>query len=80
MTSPVNHTHTPRYWSGKAPPWCELCERPFMTDVFIDGKTIYGSWGYMCESCHTTHGIGLGIGRGQEYTKQSDGRWMKTSA
>jgi len=30
-----------------------------------DGKTVKGPWAYMCEGCFTSHGIGLGTGRGQ---------------
>ena len=33
----------------------------------VDGKTIYGSWAYMCLSCFSIFGVGLGIGRGQVF-------------
>jgi hypothetical protein len=33
----------------------------------VDGKTKRGPWAAMCESCFTTHGVGLGTGRGQRY-------------
>lgn len=41
---------------------CQICEN---SDAIIDGKTIYGSWAYMCKICHNTHGVGIGLGRGQ---------------
>jgi hypothetical protein len=30
-----------------------------------DGKTIYGSWAFMCQECFTKYGVGLGTGRGR---------------
>lgn len=45
--------------------------------VFIDGKTANGSWAYMTELTHSMIGVGLGIGKGQKYVKQPDGRWLK---
>lgn len=30
-----------------------------------DGKTKDGPWANMCEQCFKTHGIGLGLGKGQ---------------
>jgi hypothetical protein len=31
-----------------------------------DGKTKRGPWANMCEECFQVHGVGLGLGRGQE--------------
>lgn len=31
-----------------------------------DGKTKLGPWANMCQSCFKEHGIGLGLGKGQE--------------
>lgn len=31
----------------------------------IDGATRQGPWAYMCVPCHETHGVGLGLGKGQ---------------
>ena len=31
----------------------------------VDGKTKAGPWANMCSSCHLTHGVGLGLGKGQ---------------
>jgi hypothetical protein len=45
---------------------------------FIDGKTTLGPWGIMTPKNWRRHGIGrLGLGCGQRYEKQTDGRWMK---
>lgn len=43
-------------------PTCDICSsRP----AAIDGKTVMGPWAYMCVPCFETHGVGLGLGRGQ---------------
>ena len=34
-------------------------------DAAYDGKTKAGPWGFMCEACFGTYGIGIGLGRGQ---------------
>jgi len=31
----------------------------------VDGKTNMGPWAYMCEGCFQSHGVGLGLGKGQ---------------
>jgi hypothetical protein len=49
-----------------APAVCQICDGEIDT-MFIDGKTIMGSWAYMCPGCHETVGVGLGTGRGQKY-------------
>ena len=53
-------------WETKAPEKCDGCG-DILETYFIDGKTIFGPWAIMCENCHTTHGVGLGIGLGQKY-------------
>jgi hypothetical protein len=46
---------------------CDFCkEEGLENEAKYDGKTIYGSWAYMCELHFKQFGIGLGIGRGQE--------------
>jgi hypothetical protein len=68
-----------KYWSSEPPSRCDACDTP-ITNVFTDGKTTYGPWACMCPSCATLGpGIGKwGMGLGQEYTKQPDGKWLKT--
>lgn len=43
-------------------PECDFCDAP----AKYDGKTKYGPWANMCGTCFVRHGIGLGLGRGQE--------------
>ena len=76
-----------RYWLGEIKE-CDICGRSFADSpekdgeiVFIDGKTKSGSWANMCISCFRDNGVGLGIGRGQVYELQRNGkdkgRWLK---
>ena len=64
------------FWQGDEPKTCDCCKKAIV-DSFIDGKTIYGSWAVMDTGCHKKLGMGLGIGKGQQYDRQQDGRWMK---
>ena len=68
-----------KYWIGDAPAVCDLRREHKITDTFIDGNTVYGSWANMCPACHRQYGRGLGTGAGQSYTKQTDGRWLKVA-
>jgi hypothetical protein len=65
-----------KFWNGDPPARCDVDQKP-ITTVFVDAATRQG-WGILCPGCHKTHGCGLGTGKGQEYTKQPDGRWRKT--
>lgn len=57
---------------------CEICDQP-LTTLMVDGKTNWGPWALMCVPCHTVHGGKLGLGIGQKYEKQQDGRWLKVA-
>ena len=46
-------------------------------DIVIDGKTVYGCWAMMSEESFKKYGCGLGLGLGQKYQIQPDGRWLK---
>ncbi len=49
-------------------------------DVIIDAKTVYGPWALMTpESFASYGGTGgrLGLGLGQRYQRQPDGKWLK---
>ncbi len=43
---------------------CQLCRT--RKPAVIDGKTIMGTWAFMCQRCHTQYGVGLGLGKGQK--------------
>ena len=67
-----------KYWLGPVPQVCDVCSEA-IKDRFFDAATTFGPWANMCLSCFTLGpGYGkLGTGLGQEYVKQSDGRWLK---
>jgi hypothetical protein len=55
---------------------CDICGNA-ITDTCIDGRTKTGQWGLLCPGCHRRNGVGLGIGKGQLYTKRADGTFWK---
>lgn len=68
------------YWLGPVPEKCDTCGAP-IKKVFFDAATSRGSWANMCPKCQA-FGPGmdrLGPGRGQRFTLQEDGRWLKTA-
>ena len=46
-------------------------------DIIIDGKTKQGPWALMTPKSFEENGIKLGIGFGQKYQQQEDGKWLK---
>lgn len=49
-------------------------------DTIIDGKTTMGLWALMTPASWAQHSGTegkLGLGRGQRYVKQPDGKWLK---
>lgn len=48
-------------------------------DTIIDGATAQGPWALMTPRSWRMHGrfTTLGLGRGQRYVRQPDGRWLK---
>lgn len=70
-------------WIGDVPKQCDMCKSP-IAHAFVDGATRYnspgaGRWASMCLKCHKVHGMGLGVGMGQQYEKEVDaiGAWVK---
>jgi len=72
----MSKTEKEVYWEGAEPLGCELCEDDIKHE-FIDGRTRWHCWGMLCPVCHTNCGVGLGLGKGQRYVKQPDGKWLK---
>lgn len=55
---------------------CDICNVNFDSQkYFIDGQTIGGPFGFMCESCVKEHGVGIGYGKGQLY-KRNGKEWV----
>lgn len=44
-------------------PNCDICASSVAK---YDGMTSGGPWAYMCQQCFDNHGVGLGLGKGQE--------------
>jgi hypothetical protein len=67
----------PVYWIGPVPANCQMCDRP-LGNTMVDAATRpQGRWGILDLKCHRIHGVGVGVGKGQVYAKQDDGRWLK---
>ena len=70
-----------KYWFGKVPAVDDFGQP--IVDRFYDAKTKLGPWAIMAPSSWVLNRIAkdgaLGLGLGQEYTRQKDGRWMKTA-
>lgn len=71
----------PLYWYGDVE-HCDLCRSPFSKEsgtVMYDFKvTAAGMWGNGCENCFQREGGRVGLGFGQKYVRQSDGRFLCT--
>jgi hypothetical protein len=63
------------YWSGRLNA-CDVCGGSFNKRMY-DCVTRQGPWGNLCHGCWCVHGRPLGLGRGQKYELQKDGRWLK---
>jgi hypothetical protein len=66
------------YWLSPVGPADDFGDT--ITDEIIDGRTTYGPWALMTpKSFAKYNGTSgrLGLGLGQRYKKQSDGRWLK---
>ena len=55
---------------------CDICKDDCGT-IYYDGATKMGPWANMCRTCFKVFGIGLGTGRGQEYHKDENDKWIK---
>ena len=67
----------PVYWLSRLN-GCDLCSMDFPGGVMYDAR-VHGAWGNVCQKCFDADPrASLGLGRGQKYEKQPDGKWMKT--
>lgn len=69
-----------KYWCGEVPKeddfGCPIEHKP--GSIFYDGRTRIGVWGFMTVSSWLLEGCGrTGMGCGQKYQMQKDGRWLK---
>jgi hypothetical protein len=53
------------------PTKCDICRHPIgrkFFDAQLNGRSgAQGSWACICPECFKHFGVGLGVGRGQEY-------------
>jgi hypothetical protein len=69
--------HPKRCWSGAVPLQDDFDKT--IVASFIDGATIRGPWAIMTLESFKLYGLGLGLGVGQKYQLQDDGRWLKVA-
>jgi len=62
------------YWCSDVAD-CDICNQPAQ-NIMHDAATHRG-WGWLCTKCFDGEGCSLGLGRGQRYEKQTDGRYLK---
>lgn len=70
----------PRYWSGDPGTTCQVSGKPF-NGVMYDASlpTHGGRWANICQETFDEHGCRTGLGQGQKYELQEDGRWLRTA-
>ena len=56
-------------WHGEIN--CNICGKECETYLY-DGQTNFGPWAVMCYECFQKYGVGLGLGKGQEYLKNPE--------
>ena len=80
MSTTIKLQPRPKFWCGKPPAKDDFGD--VITDKFYDAKTKRGPWAIMSPANFVKHRITrdglLGMGLGQEYTKQPDGKYLKT--
>jgi hypothetical protein len=63
-----------KFWMGHKPK-CDFCGIDPM--VFVDGKVKgISSWAIMCPDCFNQFGVNLGVGKGQMYEKDKEGKFI----
>lgn len=69
------------YWLSEVPTHCESGCGNAIKGKFYDAPMVRGGpWGCICPTCFLLSSPAkLGIGLGQEFTKQRDGKWLCTA-
>jgi len=59
-------------------PVCQFCKLAGRNvPARYDGRTVFGSWAYMCEECWRRFGVGLGLGEGQRLVLDDSEDWSR---
>lgn len=61
-------------WLGETK--CAKCGHECKTLLHDAKHPTYGSWGVFCTSCFRSIGAKLGIGHGQKYRRNDEGRYV----
>jgi len=72
----VRQMKVQKFWFGSVPKSCDICCSQITTN-FVDGLIVLGAWANVCLDCHKKFGCGLGVGKGQKYEKQPNGKFLK---
>lgn len=67
---------TPVYWTSPLEDRCQISGRR-LEGIMYDAKLPGGSWANICHQTFVNMGCQLGLGLGQKYERQLDGRWLK---
>jgi len=62
------------YWLGAH--HCDVCRKMNPPELY-NCRTNLGVWGMLCKECFNILGVGLGIGKGQRYERQEDGKYLQ---
>ena len=65
-----------KYWAGVVGK-CDACGGDFGKTMF--DASVRGRWGNICQACFDEEGCSLGTGKGQQYRKTAEGRWLKVA-
>ncbi len=63
-----------KVWLGNTT--CDFCKRPIYGALY-DARTFSGQWATMCKTCWMEHAGELGTGKGQRYTQEPAGEFVK---
>lgn len=65
-----------KYWVGDPGSCCQVTDAPFNGVMYAVRIPGLGLWGNVCYDAFVALGCQLGVGHGQKYRQQDDGRWL----
>lgn len=68
----------PVYWAGPIPDCCQISGRAF-GGVMYDAKIGSSAWACIDQVAFVNLRCNLGVGFGQKYELQTDGKWLQTA-
>lgn len=70
-----------RFAFTPTPEKCDDCKRDLSLKegtLMYDAKHPSGPWGCFCAHCFSNNGMSIGIGKGQSYVREADGKfWFR---